>query len=363
MNQRAVLIGLKLPGDSFQEMQYSIMELQRLAETAGATVIDRVIQSRSKIDAATFIGKGKLEEIIQFYSGIDLFIFNHELTPAQVKNIETVLQTRVVTRTELILDIFAIHARSKISRLQVEIAQLKYQFPRLTGHGIDMSQIEGGIGMRGPGETKLETDRRYYRKRIHTLEKKLKSIQKAKACQRKQRRNEFKISIIGYTNSGKSTLMNQLVKAGILVEDRLFATLDTTTRKLWLGDNIKVLITDTIGFIRELPHNLVESFKSTLDEIRYSQLLLHIADIASPYFRDQLAVVKATVKELGAGNIPCLLCFNKIDAVDTELLVDIRLEYPEALYISGLKNQNLDILKERIKQEVLRQRCIEKTIE
>jgi GTP-binding protein HflX len=351
MNEKAVLVGLKLPQDNFNDIQESMLELKRLADTAGAEVVDILIQAKSAIDARFYIGKGKIDEIRDFYADepVDLVVFNHELSPAQVRNIEKVLERRVITRTELILDIFAIHARSRAARLQVELAQMKYQLPRLVGHYENLSRTDGGIGLRGPGEQKLEVDRRRLRKRIHFIETKLEEIEREKETQRKKRMGEFKVSIIGYTNSGKSTLLNNLSKAEVLAEDKLFSTLDTTTRRVWLGDGTIALLSDTVGFIRDIPVGLIESFKSTLADARYADMLLHVVDVSDPAFGEHIKSVHQTLKEIGADNKPALLCMNKIDLVPREILLDIRLKYPEAIFISAKAGLHTDDLKSRLK--------------
>lgn len=351
-SEKAILIGVKLQNTTSEQVDESMQELEELASTAGAEVVDIIVQNRQKIDVATYIGKGKLEEIQEFYQNddIQLIIFNNNLSPAQSRNIEEVLNTRIITRTELILDIFAIHAKTNIAKFQVELAQLQYRLPRLTGQGISMSRTGGGIGTRGPGEQKLETDRRYLNKRIHFIRTKLKDIEKVKQTQRKQRKGEFKVAIVGYTNSGKSTLLNCLVKADILTEDKLFATLDTTTRKLWLGDGVQILITDTVGFISNIPHSLVESFKSTLEDTIHSDLLVHLVDISSPNFLNKIKVVENTITEIGCDEIPLLMCFNKIDAISAEEMLEVRQNFPNAIYLSAKKNTYIDVFKDEIKK-------------
>ncbi len=355
IKEKAILISLRLPWVSMDECSASLEELSELAKTAGASVVDMIIQNRNTIDPKYYIGKGKIGEIREFYAdeAIDLAIFDNELAPAQARNIEKAVSMRVITRTELIMDIFAIRAKTQTSRLQVELAQLKYLLPRIIGgKGLTMSRIEGGIGMRGPGEKQLETDRRYIKRRIYLIEQKLKKIDKVKTTQRKKRMEEFKIAIVGYTNSGKSTLLNRLVKSEVFAENRLFATLDTTTRKLWLGDGINVVITDTVGFIGNLPTGLIESFKSTLADTINADLLIHLADISSPYYQDQIQVVETTTREIGADKIPVLLCFNKIDRINAESLLETRRIYPDAIFISAKDGTYIENLKERLKDSV-----------
>ncbi|NPV01733.1 MAG: GTPase HflX [Brevinematales bacterium] len=350
MNEKAVLVGLKLPQDNFNDIQESMLELKRLADTAGAEVVDILIQAKSAIDGRFYIGKGKIEEIREFYADekVDLVVFNHELSPAQVRNIEKELECRVLTRTELILDIFAIHARTRAAKMQVELAQLKYQLPRLVGHYQNLSRTDGGIGLRGPGEQKLEVDRRILRKKIHIIETKLIEIEREKDTQRKKRMGEFKVSIIGYTNSGKSTLLNKISKSDVLAEDKLFSTLDTTTRRVWLGDGSIALMSDTVGFIRDIPVGLIESFKSTLADARYADMLLHVADVSDPALAEHIRSVNQTLKEIGADHKPTLLCLNKIDLLPREILVDIRLRYPGAIFVSAKEGQYTGDLKNKL---------------
>lgn len=364
--EKALLIAVRFPEISQDEALLSLEELRELAETAGAKVLDAIIQNRKIPDTKYFMGKGKVEEVREFYQGdekIDVVVFNHELTPTQIRNLEKELGCKVLTRTELILDIFALHARTKTSKLQVELAQLQYELPRITGKGVEMSRLGGGIGTRGPGEQQLELDRRLIQKKIHIIREKMKEIDRERAVQRKNRgEREFKVSIIGYTNAGKSTLLNRLTKADALVEDKLFATLDTTTRKLWLGNRedgspVNAVITDTVGFIRDIPHGLVESFRSTLADTVEADLLLHVLDISSKDFLAKKAVVEETLSEINASEIPVILCFNKTDRLRDEELLDKRLEFPGAFYLSALKGDGLEALKNRI-----RDRCMGKKV-
>ncbi len=357
VKENALLIGVKLPSDPINRVMSSLDELKELSITAGASVVDSIIQQRKEIDSKYYIGKGKVEEIKYFYKNEkknDLIIFNHESTPSQIRNLEKELKMKVITRTELILDIFSLHAKSGISMLQVELALLKYQLPRITGKGTSMSRPGGGIGTRGPGEQQLELDRRLIMKKIHLIGNRLKHIELERSIQRKNRvENEFKSALIGYTNSGKSTLLNRLTKSNVQVEDQLFVTLDTTTRKLWLGfingKSAHSVITDTVGFIQDLPHDLIESFKSTLEDTIQADLLIHIIDISTD-FSYKKKVVEKTIFELGANNIPLILCFNKIDRLSEEEVLNIRLQYPEALYISAKENLNINFLKEKLKE-------------
>lgn len=290
-------------------------ELAFLAETAGARTIRRFTQRMESPDPKTFIGSGKLNEIRNFIKeqNIDLAIFDDELSGTQIRNIEKALECRVLDRSNLILDIFAKRARSAQAKAQVELAQYQYLLPRLTRMWTHLEKQRGGIGMRGPGESEIETDRRAIRDKLSKLKEQLRQIEKQSATQRKQRAEMVRVALVGYTNVGKSTLMNLLSKSEVFAENKLFATLDTTVRKVVL-ENIPFLLSDTVGFIRKLPHNLIESFKSTLDEVREADILVHVVDISHPHFEDQLNVVKETLTELGTADKPTLLVFNKIDA-------------------------------------------------
>lgn len=350
--ENAVLIGVVFPGDSPEEAEESLFELRDLAKTAGANVRDTFVQHRRDIDPKTFIGKGKVEEIRTFLpedGRLDLVILNHEASPTQVRNLQEALGVRVVTRTELILDIFAIHARTKISRLQVELAQLEYQLPRIAGKGASMSRLGGGIGTRGPGEQQLEYDRRAIRKRIHLIREKLEEAARDMETRRHHRvENERKVGIVGYTNAGKSSLLNRLTRSDVLVEDRLFATLDTTTRRLWLSPDLTVTVTDTVGFIRDIPHSLIESFRSTLMDTTLSDLLLHVVDASARDLDDRIAVVRDTLAAVSDREIPEILCFNKIDRLSPEAVVELRMRHPTALFMSVKENRNVDALRQTI---------------
>ena len=354
LNEKALLVGVKFPGDSQEMVMGSLLELEELTKTAGAKVVDIIVQSRQNIDPKFYIGKGKVEEIRNFYDGedkIDVLILNHEPSPGQIMNIETGLNIKVITRTELIMDIFAIHAKTKSAKLQVELAQLNYQLPRLTGKGASMSRLGGGIGTRGPGEQKLEIDKRAIRRKIFLIKEKLKGISLEMQTRRKSRQmNEKKVGIVGYTNSGKSSLLNRLTNSDVHTEDKLFATLDTTTRKLWINDQLSVVITDTVGFIRDIPHGLIESFKSTFEDTLYSDFLIHLVDASAPDFIEKIAVVEKVLAEISKVKIPMILCFNKIDKLSVEELIDFRLKYPQANFISVKDDKNIDALKETISQ-------------
>ena len=315
--EKAVLIGLISP-DVTQEQAYEYLdELAFLAKTAGAEPIRNFTQKLKHPDNKTFLGKGKIEEVRLFAeeNDIKLIIFDDDLNPSQIRNIEKLFgeETKILDRSNLILDIFASRAQTAQARTQVELAQYQYLLPRLTRLWTHLERQKGGIGMRGPGETQIETDRRIINDKIALLKKKLIKIDKQSTTRRKGREHLIRVALIGYTNAGKSTLMNKLAKSEVFAENKLFATLDTTVRKVVIG-NLPFLLTDTVGFIRKLPHQLVESFKSTLDEVREADLLIHLVDIASPYFEDHIEVVNQTLAELKVGDKPTLLVFNKIDA-------------------------------------------------
>jgi GTPase len=312
--ERAILIGLISSGQEESEVEDYLDELSFLAETAGASPLKRFTQKLDIPNPRTFVGKGKIDEISEFVrqNDVDIAIFDDELSPSQLRNIEKVLGCRVIDRTNLILDIFAGRARTSHARTQVELAQYQYLLPRLTGLWTHLERQRGGIGLRGPGETEIETDRRIIRDKISLLKSQLKKIDTQMATQRKNRGKMVRVALVGYTNVGKSTIMNLLSKSDIFAENKLFATLDTTVRKVVIG-NLPFLLSDTVGFIRKLPHDLVESFKSTLDEVRESDLLVHVVDISHQNFDEQIIVVNETLHELGASEKPLIIVFNKTD--------------------------------------------------
>lgn len=313
--ETAILIGILYHGQDESEVDDFLEELSFLTETAGAEPVKRFIQKLDVPNPRTFVGSGKIQELSLFISEnkIDIAIFDDELTPSQLRNIEETLGCRILDRTNLILDIFAHRARTSHARTQVELAQYQYLLPRLTGMWTHLERQRGGIGLRGPGETEIETDRRVIRDRISLLKDQLKKIDTQMATQRKNRGKMIRVSLVGYTNVGKSTIMNLLSKSDVFAEDKLFATLDTTVRKVVIG-NLPFLLSDTVGFIRKLPTDLIESFKSTLDEVRESDLLVHIVDISHPAFEEQIKVVNNTLKDLGVSEKPLIIVFNKIDA-------------------------------------------------
>ena len=357
--ERALLVGIS----SAPELTRSVVEdyldeLEFLADTAGAEVVSRVIQERKQKDPAWFLGRGKVEEIEYLVKGgsIDIVIFDDDLSPVQARNLERVFGCKVLDRTELILQIFAIRAQSAQAKMQVELAQLEYLLPRLTRLWTHLSKQKGGIGTKGPGETQIETDRRLVRKRISFLKKKLRDVALQHATQAKERSKIPRVALVGYTNAGKSTLMNRLCPdAGAYAEDRLFATLDTKTRRLELKINKVVLLSDTVGFIRKLPHRLVESFRSTLDEVLQADFLLHVIDSSHEGLEEQMQIVIDTLQEIGVNHKNIINVFNKIDAVEEmESLRSLRRKYPEALFVSAKRGINLNPLKEAIGDYVAR---------
>lgn len=349
--ESAILAGVITPQSSNWEVEDALDELEQLADTAGAAVTDRVTQSLKKISASTYMGSGKVNELKALVAArnTDLVIFDDELSPVQIRNLEKALGCKLLDRSALILDIFARRAKTAIAKTQVELAQLEYLRTRLTRQWTHLSRQKGGIGTKGPGETQIETDRRLIGDRIATLKERLEKIDRQRQTQRKGRDMFVRLSLVGYTNAGKSTLMNALAGAGVLAENRLFATLDATTRQIAIDGNKQVLISDTVGFIRKLPHRLIESFKSTLDEVRESDVLLHVVDAAHPRFEDHIRVVEETLKEIEAGDKPTLLVFNKIDAiVDREVIGGLRARFKDAAFISAARGIGLSDLKERI---------------
>ncbi|NDA63316.1 MAG: GTPase HflX [Chitinophagia bacterium] len=368
---QAVLVGvIQKDQTEFQVNEY-LEELSFLSETAGAKAIKRFTQKLPHPDSRTFVGKGKLEEIKTYVKqkGIPLVIFDDELTGSQISNIEKELGVKTIDRSDLILDIFASRARTAQSKVQVELAQYQYLLPRLKGLWKHLERQGGGIGTRGPGETEIETDRRIVKDKISLLRKRLAEIDKQSFTQRKERGELIRVALVGYTNVGKSTLMNVLSKAEVFAENKLFATLDTTTRKV-VYENTPFLLSDTVGFIRKLPHHLVESFKSTLDEVREADILLHVVDIAHPQYEDQIGVVNKTLQELKAFEKPILTVFNKMDLyvernfdqwlsedVKEEILRDLRQRWEEAthhqcVFVSATERQNLEALRTLILEKV-----------
>jgi GTP-binding protein HflX len=369
--ERAVLIGLIQKDQTETQVQEYLDELSFLATTAGAVAVNTFTQKLPHPDSRTFIGKGKLEEIRQYVAGknIRIAIFDDELSGAQINNIEKALEIKTIDRSDLILDIFARRAKTAQAKAQVELAQYQYILPRLRGMWKHLERLGGGIGTRGPGETEIETDRRIVRDKISLLRKRLAEIDKQAYTQRKDRGEFIRVALVGYTNVGKSTLMNLLSKRDVFAENKLFATLDTTTSKV-VYDNTPFLLSDTVGFIRKLPHHLVESFKSTLDEVREADILLHVVDISHPQYEEQMAVVNQTLSELGALDKPVITLFNKMDRYEQltfdewleestkqEILNDLYQRWQhetggQAVFISATAKKNIDQLRSTILQQV-----------
>ncbi len=354
--EKAILVGLetshsRLENVSLKDAEDSLDELEELARTAGAIVVDKVLQRKQSQDSAFYVGKGKIEELSLLCQAKDvqLLIFDDELSGAQIRNIEDETRVRVVDRTTLILDIFAQRAISKEGKLQVELAQLKYQLPRLIGLGTELSRLGGGIGTRGPGEKKLEVDRRHIRRRITNLERELEQLEKRRDFLRSTRskNNVPVIAIVGYTNAGKSTLMNKLCGASVLVEDKLFATLDPSARKLILADGREAVLIDTVGFIRKLPHDLIEAFKSTLEEAVHADMLLHVVDASNENAAMQISVVEGLLEELGAATKNTILVLNKQDLVEGGRRIN-SIGYPAVCEISAVTGQGIDGLLDKI---------------
>jgi GTP-binding protein HflX len=346
IRERIVLVGVTTPPDTVDETEAHLDELALLVDTAGADVAERVLQRRDSPDPATYIGKGKAEELRQVSLEVDAdtVVFDDELSPAQSRNLEKILGRTAIDRTAVILDIFAQNARTQEGRAQVELALLRYRLPRLRGRGKGLSQQAGGIGTRGPGETQLEVDRRRLLRRITKLESELRDLSKTRRTQRKARARSRipTISLVGYTNAGKSTLLNRLTDAGVLVEDRLFATLDPRTRRLDLPGGEAVLVNDTVGFVRKLPHQLVEAFQSTLEVVTESDLLVHVVDSAAANPGEQIAAVRTVLAEIGADRVPELLAFNKADiAPEAKRLVD---RNPGSVLLSAATGEGVDSL-------------------
>ena len=350
--QRALVVALADDRRSITEVEASLDEIERLTDTAGSDVVERATQRRAHPDPATYLGKGKAEELAAVGRAldIDLVVVDGELSPVQQRNLQKIFETDVVDRVALILDIFAQHAASGAGRAQVELAMLRYRLPRLRGHGIEMSSLGAGIGTRGPGETKLETDRRRVLKRISQLEDALEELTTIRETQRKARRRSEvpAAALVGYTNAGKSSLLNRLTGAGVLVEDRLFSTLDATVRRLPLPAGRETLISDTVGFVRDLPHNLIEAFRSTLEEAVDTDLLLHVVDASADDPERQLAAVRATLQEIGAHELPELLVINKIDIAQPVAVERLLALHPEAVAVSATTGLGIDALLEAV---------------
>ena len=369
--ERAVLVGVVHKDQTEQEVHEYLDELAFLAETAGAVSVKKFIQKLAHTDSRTYIGKGKLEEVRNYVQGrdINMVIFDDELSGAQITNIEKAVDVKTIDRSDLILDIFARRAKTAQAKAQVELAQYQYILPRLRGMWKHLERLGGGIGTRGPGETEIETDRRIVRDKISLLRKRLNEIEKQAFTQRKDRGEFIRVALVGYTNVGKSTIMNLLSKSDVLAENKLFATLDTTTRKI-VYENTPFLLSDTVGFIRKLPHHLVESFKSTLDEVRESDILLHVVDLSHPKYEDQIGVVNKTLQELNAFDKPVITVFNKLDLyikntfdewlsdeTKEQILEDLKARWNNetngnAIFISALERTHIDDLRKTILDKV-----------
>ena len=370
--QQTVLVGVVTPGQSSEQLNEYLDELAFLSETAGVIPVKRFIQKLPHPDSRTFVGKGKLEEIRQYlisHSAVELVVFDDELTGSQIQNIEKELGVKTIDRSDLILDIFASRAQTAQAKTQVELAQYQYILPRLKGMWKHLERQGGGVGTRGPGETEIETDRRIVKDKISLLRKRLAEIDKQSFTQRKERGEFIRVSLVGYTNVGKSTIMNLLSKSDVFAENKLFATLDTTTRKI-VFEQTPFLLSDTVGFIRKLPHHLVESFKSTLDEVREADILLHVVDISHPQYEEQVDIVNKTLAELGAQDRPTVTIFNKMDKyeketfdqwldddVKIELLGDLKQRWQDetkdnCVFISAIEKTNIDVLRQTILNKV-----------
>ncbi|HTE24441.1 GTPase HflX [Flavitalea sp.] len=369
--EQAILVGLIYGTQSEAQVKEYLEELAFLALTAGATTVKRYIQKLPHPDSRTFIGKGKLEEIKKYLEGKDigLVIFDDELTGSQIQNIEKILDAKVIDRSDLILDIFARRAQTAQAKTQVELAQYQYLLPRLKGMWSHLERLGGGIGTRGPGETEIETDRRIVKEKISLLRKRLGVIDKQAAVQRQERGEFIRVALVGYTNVGKSTIMNLLSKSDVFAENKLFATLDTTTRKI-VYETTPFLLSDTVGFIRKLPHHLVESFKSTLDEVREADILMHVVDISHQQFEEQLGVVNSTLQDIKAFDKPTITIFNKMDMyekntfdewlepeVKQEILLDLKEKWQRetngnAVFISAVERTNIEELRHAILSKV-----------
>jgi len=362
--ERAILVALNTKEIKREMVEEHLEELEELAITAGAETVIKIIQDKYSFDPAYYIGKGKAEELASLVeiNNIDLVIFDDDLSAVQVRNLEQLINRKILDRSGLILDIFASRAKTKEAKTQVELAQLQYLLPRLTRAWTHLSKQYGGIGTKGPGETQIETDRRIIRNRISHLKEKLTKIESEREVQSSRRKDLIKISIVGYTNAGKSTLFNLLTKSNVFAEDKLFATLDSTTRIYNLSKQ-KVLLSDTVGFIRKLPHHLVASFKSTLNDVRNSDIILHVIDLAHPYFTDHVDVVEDTLTELGCKDKAQLKIFNKVDSVKDKNKIDyVRNSYENSVIISAERGINISTFEEKL-LDIIKKSFVQETIE
>jgi len=353
--ERAILVALNTKDLTREIVDEHLNELEELAITAGALTILRITQDKYSTDPRLYLGKGKAEELAAYAEEheVDLVIFDDDLSPVQVRNLENLVKKKIVDRSGLILDIFASRAKTKEAKTQVELAQLQYMLPRLTRAWTHLSKQFGGIGTKGPGETQIETDRRIIRTRIRLLKEKLEKIESVRVTQSQNRLDFIRISLVGYTNAGKSTLFNLLTNAGVFAEDKLFATLDSTTRSVEIGKNEKILISDTVGFIRKLPAHLVASFKSTLNEVRDADIIIHLIDLSHDFFEDHIKVVEETMKELQCGDKVQLMVFNKVDLVtDKHRIAFVKNKYNDSVIISAARGINITALKKKLNELV-----------
>ncbi len=363
--ERAILVAVITGDYSKDQVNEHLGELELLADTAGADVIFKITQDRHRPDPATFIGKGKAEEIQQLIelNDIQLVIFDDDLNPTQVRNLEKLLERKILDRSGLILDIFASHAKTREAKTQVELAQLQYMLPRLSRAWTHLSKQYGGIGTKGPGETQIETDRRIIRTRISKLKENLKKIEAHQETKSAGRKEFVTACLVGYTNAGKSTLLNRLTEAGVLAEDKLFATLDSTTRAFEIEKNKKILLSDTVGFIRKLPHHLVASFKTTLNVVKDADVILHVIDVSNDYFEDHIRVVETTLEELESNKKIQIKIFNKVDALKDKNRMDyISQQYQDSILISAERGMNIGNLR-KMMLDIYEQNFVESTIE
>ncbi len=365
IKERAVLVALITGDYSKEQVEEHLGELELLADTAGAEVVIKITQDRNRPDPATFIGSGKAEEIKQLIelNDIQLVIFDDDLNPTQVRNLEKIMERKILDRSGLILDIFASHAKTREAKTQVELAQLQYMLPRLSRAWTHLSKQYGGIGTKGPGETQIETDRRIIRTRISKLKENLSRIQSHHETKSAGRKDFVTACLVGYTNAGKSTLLNRLTEAGVLAEDKLFATLDSTTRSFEIEKNKKILLSDTVGFIRKLPHHLIASFKTTLNVVKDADIILHVIDISNDYFEDHIRVVESTLAELESNKKIEIKIFNKVDALKDKNRMDyVSQQYKNGIMISAERGMNIGGLKEKL-LDIYEKNFVECTVE
>lgn len=363
--ERAILIALVSGSDTKEQVGEHLDELELLTDTAGAETVFKIMQDRHRSDPAYFIGKGKAEEVAQLVelNNIQLVIFDDDLNPTQTRNLEKLFERKILDRSGLILDIFASHAQTREAKTQVELAQLQYMLPRLTRAWTHLSKQYGGIGTKGPGETQIETDRRIIRTRISKLKENLKKIEAQQSTKSAMRKEHITACLVGYTNAGKSTLLNRLTNAGVLAEDKLFATLDSTTRSFEIEKNKKILMSDTVGFIRKLPHHLVASFKSTLNVVKEADVILHVIDVSHDFFEDHIAVVDSTLEELNSSKKAQIKIFNKVDVLKDKHMYDYILnKYPYSILISAERGINIASLKKRL-LEIYEKNFVEGNVE